>query len=108
MRRTLLPFLGLGNFQVSAVARLNADRSEQTETKYDPESRVERSVRTVREEGQSSNSASSPSVSVEQNLPDQAAGQAGRVAGVRLGDTQNVAVLEDGTELPLTPGVMLA
>ncbi len=32
----------------------------------------------------------------------------GRVAGVRLGDTQNVAVLEDGTELPLAPGVMLA
>jgi flagellar M-ring protein FliF len=76
VRRTLMPYLGLGNFQVSAVASLNADRSEQTETQFDPESRVERSVRTVREEGQSQNNAGNPAVTVEQNLPDQAAGQA--------------------------------
>lgn len=76
VRRTLMPYLGLGNFQVSAMARINADRSEQTETQFDPESRVERSVRTVREEGQSQNSAGAPAVTVEQNLPDQAAGQA--------------------------------
>lgn len=76
VRRTLMPYLGLGNFQVSAMASLNADRSELTETQFDPESRVERSVRTVREEGQSQNSAGNPAVTVEQNLPDQAAGQA--------------------------------
>ena len=50
IRRTLTPYLGIGNFQVSVVTRLNLDRSTTNEVIYDPSSRVERSVRMVQRE----------------------------------------------------------
>ena len=71
VRRTLTPYLGLGNFQVSVVARLNLDRSTTNEVIFDPSSRVERSVRTVRENALAQNSSSDAAASVQQNLPDQ-------------------------------------
>jgi flagellar M-ring protein FliF len=71
VRRTLTPYLGIGNFQVSVVARLNLDRSTTNEVIYDPSSRVERSVRTVRENALAQNSSSDAAASVQQNLPDQ-------------------------------------
>ncbi len=72
VRRTLTPYLGIGNFQVSVVARLNLDRSTTNEVTFDPSSRVERSVRTVRENALAQNSTSDAAASVQQNLPDQA------------------------------------
>ncbi len=72
VRESLTPYLGLNNFQVSVTARLNTDRKQITETTYDPESRVERSVRVVKENEASNNSTQSVSTSVQQNLPDQA------------------------------------
>ncbi len=72
IRRTLTPYLGIGNFQVSVVTRLNLDRSTTNEVIYDPSSRVERSVRMVRENAQAQNSSSDAAASVQQNLPDQA------------------------------------
>jgi flagellar M-ring protein FliF len=78
VRRTLTPYLGLGNFQVSVVTRLNLDRSTTNEVIYDPSSRVERSVRMVRENALAQNSsASDAAASVQQNLPDQASNAAG-------------------------------
>ena len=72
VRRTLTPYLGLGNFQVSVTTRLNLDRSTTNEVIYDPSSRVERSVRMVRENALAQNSSSDAAASVQQNLPDQA------------------------------------
>lgn len=69
IRRTLTPYLRLSNFQVSVRARLNTDRKQTNETIFDPESRVERSVRVVRENSVSQNNSTAPTTSVERNLP---------------------------------------
>ena len=73
VRRTLTPYLGIGNFQVSIVTRLNLDRSTTNEVIYDPSSRVERSVRTVKENAQAQNSTADAAASAQQNLPTQKA-----------------------------------
>ena len=70
-RKTLAPYLGIENFEVSVAARLNTDRRQINETAFDPESRVERSVRIVKESGNSQNQANRTPVSVEQNIPDE-------------------------------------
>jgi flagellar M-ring protein FliF len=59
INRTLAPYLSLRNFQVSVAARLNADQKQTNETIYDPESRVERSVRVTKEHQASQNAAGS-------------------------------------------------
>ena len=46
VRRTLSPYLGLDNFEVSAIARLNIDKHQTSETNFDPDTKVERSTRT--------------------------------------------------------------
>jgi flagellar M-ring protein FliF len=66
---TLVPFLGLENFRISVTAKLNTDRKQTNETIYDPESRVERSVRTVKEQGEAQNNNSQSAVGVDQNIP---------------------------------------
>ncbi len=80
IRRTLTPYLGVGNFQVSVAARLNLDKSTTSEVVYDPNSRVERSVRTVRENALAQNSTTDAAATVEQNLPtaQQNVGEAGK------------------------------
>ena len=40
---------GVGNFEVSVAARLNTDKTVQNETIFNPDQRVERSTRAVRE-----------------------------------------------------------
>lgn len=73
VRRTLTPYLKLPNFQVSVRARVNTDRKQTNETIFDPESRVERSVRTVKETAQSqNNSGAQQSTTVERNIPQNA------------------------------------
>lgn len=67
--RTIAPYLGLGNFTVSVSAKLNTDRRQISETAFDPNSRVERSVRTIKESGEAENAAGSEAVTVEQNIP---------------------------------------
>lgn len=76
IRRTLTPYLRLPNFQVSVRARVNTDRKQTNETIFDPESRVERSVRTVKETAQSQNNSGAQSTSVERNIPQNAANNA--------------------------------
>lgn len=71
VRRTLAPYLGLGNFEVQVSARLDTDRVTTSETTFDPASKVERSVRVVKELGQSQNKTKQPNTSVQQNIPGQ-------------------------------------
>ncbi|WP_424363516.1 flagellar basal-body MS-ring/collar protein FliF [Methylocystis parvus] len=76
IRRTLTPYLRLPNFQVSVRARVNTDRRQTNETIFDPDSRVERSIRTVKESAQSQNSGGAQTTSVERNIPQNSAGAA--------------------------------
>jgi flagellar M-ring protein FliF len=73
IRRTLTPYLSMRNFRISVAARLNTDKKQTAETIYYPESRVERSVRVVKESQTSQNSTVQPPTSVETNLPAAAA-----------------------------------
>ena len=66
---TLAPYLSARNFEVSVAARLNADKVQTNETVYNPDQKVERSVRTVKEKSTSQNAAGSAAAGVQQNLP---------------------------------------
>lgn len=72
VRRALSPYLGIDNFEVSAIARLNIDKHQTTETKYDPESKVERSTRVIKEAQNSTDGSGKTDVSVDQNIPNEA------------------------------------
>ncbi|GGD27492.1 flagellar M-ring protein [Aureimonas glaciei] len=72
IRQTLAPYLGIGNFQSSVTARLDTDRKNTSARTFDPDGRVERSVRTVKETGQSSDKAANATVTAEQNVPEEA------------------------------------
>jgi len=74
IRRTLVPYLGLENFQVSVTSVLNTDQVVTSETVFDPATRVERSVRVVKENAVAQNSNDHPPASVAQNIPQQATG----------------------------------
>lgn len=65
----LAPMLGSSNFQSSIAVRLNADQSTINENIFDPNSRVERSVRVVKEAGNSKDGAADQGVTVESNVP---------------------------------------
>ncbi len=64
--------LGSSNFRISVTAKLSGDKRRIDETVYDPDSRVERSIQTIRESGTSENKATSQPTTVVQNLPDEA------------------------------------
>jgi flagellar M-ring protein FliF len=86
VRKTLAPYLGLENFQVNVTASLNIDKRLTNETTFDPDSKVERSLRVVKESGKQENSASRQPVGVEQNVPDQTAEGAGGDQSKRTND----------------------
>jgi flagellar M-ring protein FliF len=67
--RTLTPYLSAQNFQISVAARLNADKTQTNETIYNPDSRVERSLRVTKEQQSSQNAAGDQAAGVEANLP---------------------------------------
>ncbi|AKI02173.1 flagellar basal-body M-ring protein/flagellar hook-basal body protein FliF [Hoeflea sp. IMCC20628] len=71
INKALAPFLGVENFRASVNAKVNTDSQQIQETVYDPESRVERSVRVTRENQTSSQSSTDAPATVEQNIPDQ-------------------------------------
>ncbi|MGO4707473.1 flagellar basal-body MS-ring/collar protein FliF [Microvirga sp. 2MCAF38] len=71
VRRTLTPYLGLGNFEVSVAARLNTDKTTTNQTTFDPDTKVERSVRTVKETEVSQNRSNQKPTTVQQNLPEE-------------------------------------
>lgn len=69
INKALSPFLGVDNFRSSVKADLNTDSQQIMETVYDPDSRVERSVRITREEEESNRTEGDEPATVEQNLP---------------------------------------
>lgn len=70
IRRALAPYLGPDNFRASVKTDVNTDTRQTEETIFDPNSRVERSVQTVRNNEASSQKQASAPASVEQNLPE--------------------------------------
>jgi len=83
--KALAPFLGMDNFRSTVTASLNTDSQQIQETTFDPESRVERSVRITKEEQRSQQSQDDSAATVEQNVP-QAAPEAGGAAGPKSTD----------------------
>ena len=73
--RTLTTALGAGNYQISVTVRLDVDRQQVNETVYDPKSRVERSVRAVKQSGSSDEASSKAATGVEANLPREESNQ---------------------------------
>ncbi|APT30620.1 flagellar M-ring protein [Methylobacterium phyllosphaerae] len=71
VRRTLTPYLGPNNFEISVVARLNTDKTKTDETIFNPDQKVERSLRTIKESESSQNRAPQKPTTAQQNLPDQ-------------------------------------
>ena len=74
IRRTLVPYLGLDNFEVSANVRVNVDKRQTSETNFDPDKRVERSVRVVKENQTAQEASNRTAVTTEQNVPREAGG----------------------------------
>lgn len=70
IRRALSPYLGPDNFRASVKADVNTDTRQTEETIFDPESRVERSVQSVRANENNNQKQASAPASVEQNLPE--------------------------------------
>ncbi|MFK0687787.1 flagellar basal-body MS-ring/collar protein FliF [Mesorhizobium sp. IMUNJ 23033] len=70
IRRALTPYLGPDNFRASVKADVNTDTRQTEETIFDPESRVERSVQSVRANENNNQKQASAPTSVEQNLPE--------------------------------------
>jgi flagellar M-ring protein FliF len=71
IERTISPLAGMSNIRISVTASLNADKKQINETNFDPESKVERSSRTVKSSDNSSEGAGGASVSVDQNVPQE-------------------------------------
>lgn len=67
--KALAPFLGMDNFRASVTAKLNTDAQQVQETIYDPESKVERSVRVTKENQKSEQVSADQAATVEQNVP---------------------------------------
>ncbi len=70
IRRALTPYLGPDNFRASVKADVNTDTRQTEETIFDPESRVERSVQTVKANENSNQRQAATPATVEQNLPE--------------------------------------
>lgn len=86
VRKTLAPYLGINNFEISVAARLNTDKRQVNETSYDPNSRVERSVRNIKETSSAENAAGQGNVTVEQNVPTEQTASTGSDKSKRNSD----------------------
>lgn len=69
IRKELSPYLGLRNFQISVAAKLNTDNRQTNETIYNPDSRVERSTRVVKENNTVQNATNQQPASVANAIP---------------------------------------
>ncbi len=85
--KALAPFLGMDNFRSSVTAQLNTDTQQIQETIYDPESRVERSVRVTKENLRSQSKQADNAATVEQNIPQ--GDVQGATAGPQSSDEQD-------------------
>lgn len=69
IRRTLTPYLGTKNFEASVTTKINIDKKQTTETAFDPKSKVERSLRVIKQADNSQNTTNNAAVGAEQNIP---------------------------------------
>jgi flagellar M-ring protein FliF len=69
IRTTLAPYLGLDNFRTSITVKLNTDRHQTNETRFDPDQKVEKSVRVTKETGSARDGGEGWQTTVEQNIP---------------------------------------
>jgi flagellar M-ring protein FliF len=72
--RTLASALGSGHYQISITASLDVDRQQVSETVFDPKSRVERSLRVLKQSGTSEDGGNRAVVGVEANVPREESG----------------------------------
>ncbi|MEP1772057.1 MAG: flagellar basal-body MS-ring/collar protein FliF [Anderseniella sp.] len=79
IQQTLAPHIGLSNFNVSVQAKLNIDRQEVNEKVFDPDNRVERSIRSVKETLDSEDSSNLTAATVTTDIPQPAADSSGQV-----------------------------
>ncbi|WP_158808114.1 flagellar basal-body MS-ring/collar protein FliF [Beijerinckia sp. L45] len=86
VRKTLTPYLGLHNFQVTVATKLNTDNRQTNETIYNPDSRVERSTRVIKENQTNQNNTSQAPTTVANNLP---AGGTGSNPDSKVSSTDN-------------------
>jgi flagellar M-ring protein FliF len=82
----LAPFLGMDNFRASVTAKLNTDAQQIQETTYDPDSKVERSVRVTKEDQKSEQVNADQATTVEQNVPQ---GNKSTTSGPKSSDQNN-------------------
>ena len=86
IRKELAPYLGLHNFQISVAAKLNTDNRQTNETIYNPDSRVERSTRVVKENQTTQNNTNQAPTSVATAIP---ADKSGSSADSKISNTDN-------------------
>ncbi|HWU61382.1 MAG TPA: flagellar basal-body MS-ring/collar protein FliF [Ensifer sp.] len=86
--KALSPFLGIDNFRASVVAKLNTDAQQTQETTFDPDSKVERSVRTTKESQKSQQTDNNSATTVQQNIP-QGTGAGANKGGPSQNDEQD-------------------
>ena len=100
---TLTPFLGLKNFRSSVTVRLNTDEQESRVVEYDPQSRVERSVRVVKENKSANSGDSKKVVSVQENTPDKSTEDGSKASSSRRDDRrEETTAFEVGSRVTQT------
>jgi flagellar M-ring protein FliF len=92
VENTLAPFAGTENMRVSVTSSVNLDRRQVTETKFDPDSKVERSTRTVKSLDSSSGGGGATSVSVDQNVPQEVRPEAPKEAAFEKKENKDETV----------------
>ena len=80
IRQTLAPIVGPRNLNVSVALRVNTDKRQVNETVYNPDSRVERSVRVIKENQAAQNANGQLPASVERNIPNDKGKADGKVS----------------------------
>ena len=102
IRRVLEPRLGAQSFRVAVRATLDMNERRTEETVFDPESRVERSVRVVRSEETDTERREARNTSVEADLPEAtgeaATGPSASRAQQRREETTNYEINATRTE----------
>lgn len=99
IERTIAPLAGLNNVRVSVAAKLDMDKRQTTETSYDPESKVERSTRSVKSSDQMSGSAGDRQVSADQNIPQEVnAGGSGDTSSKKKENKEELINFEVGSK----------
>ena len=93
IRKELTPYLGARNVQISVAAKLNTDNRQTNETIYNPDSRVERSTRTVKENQTTQNNTSQAPTSVATALPQ---------SGTKAADSAKVSNMDNSKREELT------